>query len=73
MKADIHPAIHDDATITCACGAVYNVRTTRPEAKVAICAGCHPFFTGKKRFVDTEGRMDRFRRRYQMAAAPDEE
>ena len=69
MQADIHPTLHDDATITCAsCSAVYTVRTTRPEAKVAICASCHPFFTGKKRLVDTEGRVDRFRRRYQMAS-----
>jgi large subunit ribosomal protein L31 len=72
MQADIHPTLHDEATITCACGAVYSVRTTRPEAKVAICASCHPFFTGKKKFVDTEGRVDRFRRRYQMAADTDE-
>ncbi|MFT5129328.1 MAG: large subunit ribosomal protein L31 [Rhodothermales bacterium] len=73
MKTDIHPTVHKDATITCACGAVYAVSTTRPEAKVSICAGCHPFFTGKKKFVDTEGRVDRFRRRYQMEAGAEEE
>lgn len=65
MKADIHPELHD-ATITCTgCQTEYKVRTTRKEAKIAICAACHPFFTGQQKFVDTEGRVDRFRRRYQ--------
>ena len=66
MKKGIHPEYYEDAVITCACGAEYNVGSIRKEAKVAICAKCHPFFTGKQKFVDTEGRVDRFRRRYSM-------
>ena len=64
MKKDLHPAYHQDAVISCACGTEYKVGSTKQEAKVAICAACHPFFTGKQKFVDTEGRVDRFRRRY---------
>ena len=67
MKKEIHPEYFDNATITCACGAKYKVGSTRKEAKIAICAKCHPFFTGKQKFVDTEGRVDRFRRRYQLS------
>jgi large subunit ribosomal protein L31 len=67
MKAEIHPTYHDDATVSCACGAVYTVGSTQKESKVAICAKCHPFYTGQQKFVDTEGRVDRFRRRYQLA------
>ena len=66
MKADIHPELHK-TTITCTgCQTAYQVRTTRADTKVAICASCHPFFTGQQKFVDTEGRVDRFRRRYQQ-------
>lgn len=64
MKKDLHPEYHQDAVISCACGTEYNVGSTKKEAKVAICAACHPFFTGKQKFIDTEGRVDRFRRRY---------
>lgn len=67
MKAKIHPEYHTDAVVSCACGAEYKVGSTQKEAKVAICAQCHPFFTGKQKFVDTEGRVNRFRRRYNMA------
>ncbi|HOK04896.1 MAG TPA: 50S ribosomal protein L31, partial [Victivallales bacterium] len=47
---------------------VWNVKSTRKEIKVAICAKCHPFFTGKQKFVDTAGRVDRFRKRYQKSS-----
>jgi large subunit ribosomal protein L31 len=67
MKKDIHPEYFSDAVITCACGAKYEVGSTRKEVKIAICANCHPFFTGQQKFVDTEGRVDRFRRRYQLS------
>ncbi len=63
MKKDIHPK-YGDAKIICACGAVWEVKSTRPETKVGICAKCHPFFTGKQKFVDTAGRVERFRQRY---------
>jgi len=63
MKKDTHPA-YEMATISCACGAVYNVRSTKTEQKIEICANCHPFFTGKQRFIDTAGRVEKFRQRY---------
>jgi large subunit ribosomal protein L31 len=69
MKAEIHPA-YTDAVVICA--AEYRMGSTREEAKVAICAQCHPFFTGKQKFVDTEGRVDRFRRRYSLESTEEE-
>jgi len=66
MKADIHPEFFEDAVIACACGAEYQVGSTQKESNIAICAKCHPFFTGKQKYVDTEGRVDRFRRRYNL-------
>ncbi|MFO7821815.1 MAG: 50S ribosomal protein L31 [Lentisphaeria bacterium] len=65
MKKDIHPE-YVEGTVRCACGAEYKVQTTRQETTVDICSQCHPFFTGKQKLVDTEGRVDRFRRRYGM-------
>lgn len=66
MKKDIHPK-YEDAVVTCACGEVWHIKSTRPEYKVGICAKCHPFFTGKQKFVDTAGRIDKFNRRYKKA------
>lgn len=63
MKKDIHPE-YGPGTISCACGKVWEIRGTRKEMKVGICADCHPFFTGKQKFVDTAGRVERFQRRY---------
>lgn len=63
MKKETHP-VYQMATISCACGAVYKVRSTKPEQKLEICAACHPFFTGKQRFIDTAGRVEKFRQRY---------
>jgi len=63
MKQNIHPKYVDSKAI-CACGAVWEIKATMPEMKVGICAKCHPFFTGKQKFVDTAGRIDRFRQRY---------
>lgn len=65
MKADIHPK-YGDAKVICACGEVWQIKSTRPEIRVGICAKCHPFFTGKQKFVDTAGRVERFRQRYGM-------
>lgn len=65
MKKDIHPN-YGPATITCACGKVWEINAVRKETKVGICANCHPFFTGTQKFVDTAGRVERFRRRYGM-------
>ena len=63
MKADIHPK-YSDAIITCACGSVINTRSTKKEINLAICSACHPFFTGKQKFIDSAGRLDRFKKRY---------
>lgn len=64
MKKDIHPD-YFDTTVTCACGAVYQTRSTKKGVRVEICSKCHPFFTGKQKLVDTAGRVDRFRRKYE--------
>lgn len=63
MKKDIHPN-YGDARIICACGHVYETRSTVKEMHVNTCAACHPFFTGKAKFIDTEGRVERFQKRY---------
>ena len=64
MKKDIHPA-YKQTTITCACGAVYHVGSTKEDIRVEICANCHPFYTGKQRAAVTGGRVERFKRRYE--------
>ncbi len=62
MKKDIHPKYYENAKIVCSCGAVFNVGSTRKELNIEICSQCHPFFTGKKKVVDTAGRVDRFKK-----------
>lgn len=66
MKAGIHPQ-YVITRVVCACGAVYEVGTTKENIRVEICGQCHPFFTGKQRIVDTGGRVERFRRRYGLS------
>ena len=63
MKEGIHPK-YQQTTIKCACGAVYQTGSTKPNITVEICAKCHPFYTGKQKLVDTGGRVERFKRRY---------
>ena len=63
MKKDIHPE-YTDAEISCACGNVVKTRSTVKKMHVNLCSACHPFFTGSAKLVDTEGRVDRFRKRY---------
>ena len=67
MKQGIHPN-YVDCKITCACGNVIETRSTRPEIRVEVCNKCHPFYTGKKKLVDTGGRVDRFNRRFGRTA-----
>ncbi len=67
MKQDIHP-VYETATITCACGATFRTRTTIGDIKVDICSHCHPFFTGTQKIVDTEGRVERFKKKYTKKA-----
>lgn len=63
MKKDFHPT-YEASSIMCACGNVINTRSTKPNINVEICSACHPFFTGKQRFVDSEGRVDKFNKKY---------
>ena len=66
MKTKIHPEYHPAATVTCSCGVTYITGATKPELKVEICNQCHPFYTGEQRIVDTEGRVERMRRRFNL-------
>ncbi|MBM4387467.1 MAG: 50S ribosomal protein L31 [Deltaproteobacteria bacterium] len=63
MKTGIHPE-YKTATITCACGNVIETRSTKGSFNIEICSNCHPFFTGKQKLVDSEGRVERFNRKY---------
>ena len=63
MRKDIHPK-YSEAEIHCACGEVWNTKSTQKDTRVGICAKCHPFFTGQQKFIDTAGRVERFRQRY---------
>jgi large subunit ribosomal protein L31 len=65
MKDKIHPK-YEEARISCACGNVIETRSTVKNIKVEICSACHPFFTGKQKLVDTAGRIERFRRKYNI-------
>lgn len=63
MKQGIHPE-YKTATVTCACGHVTETRSTVKSIHVEICSQCHPFFTGKQKFMDSAGRVEKFRRKY---------
>lgn len=63
MKKGIHPE-YVEATVTCGCGNTFKTRSTKREIHVEICSACHPFFTGKMKYVDTAGRVERFLRKY---------
>ena len=62
MKNGIHPE-YKEAKVTCACGETFVTKSTKGDMKVDICSKCHPFFTGKQKFVDAGGRVDKFNRR----------
>ncbi|MEJ2082659.1 MAG: 50S ribosomal protein L31 [Acidobacteriota bacterium] len=64
MKSGIHPK-YETVKVSCACGAEWETRSTRGgELRLEVCSSCHPFFTGKQRFVDTAGRVERFQRKF---------
>ena len=63
MKEGIHPKYHE-IEARCACGATWKTRSTKPELHLEICNNCHPFFTGRQKLVDTEGRVERFTKRF---------
>lgn len=63
MKTDIHPA-YEEAKVVCACGESFVTRSTNKDIHVDICSKCHPFFTGKQKIVDAEGRVEKFKKKY---------
>lgn len=63
MKRGIHPEYHL-VTVTCACGQTFQTRSTKKEIHLEICSACHPFFTGKQKYVDSAGRVERFQKKY---------
>ncbi len=71
MKTSIHPD-YVTCTVSCACGSSFETRSTKAAIKVDICSACHPFFTGAQKFVDTAGRVDKFRKRYAKSQAAQE-
>ena len=66
MKKKMHPK-YEPTTITCACGNVIETRSTVKDLRVEICSNCHPFFTGKQKLIDSGGRVERFRKKYNWA------
>ena len=67
MKADIHPK-YFPCQVTCGCGNTFQTRATVKELRIEICSSCHPFYSGKQKFVDAAGRVDRFVKKYGQAA-----
>jgi large subunit ribosomal protein L31 len=69
MKTGIHPA-YNELNVICACGSTFRTRSThKGDIRVEICSACHPFFTGRQKLVDTEGRVDRFQKLIERSAA----
>jgi len=66
MKEKIHPK-YEKASFTCSCGNVIETRATTTSAHIDICNNCHPYYTGKQKLIDSAGRVDRFRKRYQKS------
>jgi len=71
LKKGIHPD-YQEATVRCACGETFTTGSVKKEIKVEICSKCHPFFTGKQKFVDTGGRVERFKRKYNIETEEEE-
>lgn len=71
MKTGIHPE-YKEAQVTCACGNTFMTKSTKDEIRVEICSACHPFFTGKQKLLDTEGRVEKFLQKYGMKAKKEE-
>ena len=63
MKPNIHPEFFD-SKVTCVCGNSWTTKSTKQELRVDICSNCHPFYTGKQKLVDVEGRVEKFQKRY---------
>ena len=63
MKEGIHP-VYKEVDVRCACGNTFKTRSTKPELHLEICSACHPFFTGRQKLIDTEGRVERFTKKF---------
>ena len=63
VKEGIHPKYHE-VEARCACGATWKTHSTKPELHLEICSACHPFFTGRQKLIDTEGRVERFTKKF---------
>jgi large subunit ribosomal protein L31 len=63
MKKDVHPE-YQECVVTCACGSTFKTRSTKKEIRVEICSQCHPFFTGKQKFIDSAGRIEKFKKKF---------
>ena len=63
MKEGIHPK-YDEVEVRCACGNTFTTKSTKPELHLEICSACHPFFTGRQKLIDTEGRVERFTKKF---------
>ena len=72
MKPDIHPELHV-VTAICACGNTFETRSTSKELRLEICSACHPFYTGKQKIVDTEGRVEKFMQKYGLKNKTEEQ
>jgi large subunit ribosomal protein L31 len=70
MKEKIHPEYHV-CKVTCGCGNTFQTRSTQKKINVEICSNCHPFYTGKQKFVDTAGRVEKFMRKYNLKPSED--
>lgn len=68
MKKDIHPK-YVECKVTCGCGNTFQTRATVQELRIEICSTCHPFYTGKQKFVDAAGRVDKFLKKYGKTGA----
>ncbi len=69
MKAQIHPQYTDSANVVCSCGNTFSVGSTKGDIKVELCNNCHPFYTGKQRFIDAASRIERFKMKQDAATA----
>ncbi len=67
MKANVHPTYYKNAKVTCVCGNAFTTGSTQENIRVEICAACHPFFTGQQKFVDTQGQVEKFGKKQQIA------
>lgn len=67
MKKNIHPKYYPNAKVTCACGNIFTIGSTKPEIEIEVCSTCHPFYTGQSKYIDTLGRVEKFQAKVRVA------